>query len=557
MANIRIGIGQINPTVGDIKGNCEKILEYIKNAEEKKVDILAFPELSITGYPPEDLLLRPAFIKENINAVSSIEKKVGNTIVIIGFVDVVKNNYLYNSAAIIHNKKRVAAYYKILLPNYGVFDEKRYFIGGNNPFIIDFSGIPFGVNICEDIWHIEGPLKKQAQKGAKIIFNISASPYHMGKTKEREDIIKQQCINNNIWACYINLVGGQDEVVFDGRSFIMDKNGRIVYKAHPFKEGLFIVDIFLDTVVENTESDYSVSHKFVEDKPPILVSGYKELSEEEEVYLALMTGLKDYVLKNGFKKVVLGLSGGIDSSLVATIASDALGSENVIGVFMPSRYSSKESEEDARTLAENLKIKFFNIPIDSIFTSYLEILSPVFKGTKLDITEENLQARIRGNLLMALSNKFGYLVLTTGNKSEISVGYSTLYGDTAGGFAVIKDLYKTQVYKLVRYRNSINKVIPDRVFIKAPTAELKPNQKDQDTLPPYDILDGILKEYIEKDKSFQEIVSVGFDAEVVKKVLQMVDKSEYKRRQSPPGTKITPKAFGKDRRMPITNRFSF
>ncbi|MCM8762392.1 MAG: NAD+ synthase, partial [Candidatus Omnitrophica bacterium] len=507
--------------------------------------------------PPEDLLLKPAFIKENIQGLSLIEKTVGNTIVIVGFADVVKNNSLYNSAAILYNKKKVATYYKILLPNYGVFDEKRYFKPGNNPFVVDLSGIPFGVNICEDIWHIKGPLKQQVKKGAKLIFNISASPYYIGKTKEREDIIKRQCISNNVWICYLNLVGGQDEIVFDGRSFITDNNGNIIYKATPFKEGLFIVDISLDTSVDDIKADYFIPHQFTEANLSIPITRYKELSEEEEVYLAIMTGLKDYVIKNGFKKVVLGLSGGIDSSLVATIATDALGSENVICVFMPSRYSSKESEEDAKVLAENLHIRFLNISIDNIFTSYLKTLSPVFSGKETDITEENLQARIRGNLLMALSNKFGYLVLTTGNKSEISVGYSTLYGDMAGGFAVIKDLYKTNVYKLARYRNSISKVIPERVFTKAPTAELRPNQKDQDTLPPYDILDGILKEYIEKNKSFQEIVSAGFDREVVKKVLQMVDKSEYKRRQAPPGTKITPKAFGKDRRMPITNRFSF
>ncbi|MCM8760282.1 MAG: NAD+ synthase [Candidatus Omnitrophica bacterium] len=553
MGNIRIGIGQINPTVGDIKGNCEKIIEYIKKAEEKQIDILSFPELSITGYPPEGLLLNSSFIKENIKAVSSIEKIVGNTVVIVGFVDV-KGDFLYNSAGILYNQKRVATYYKTPLQDYGVFDEKRYFKEGNNPFVINLGGISFGVNICEDIY-IEGPLKQQVKKGAKLIFNISASPYHIGM-KEREEIIKTQCLKNNIWLCYTNLAGGQDEIVFDGRSFIVDNNGNLMYKAPPFKEGLFIVDISLNIAVENTKPDYFLSHQFVEARSSISITKYEELSEEEEVYLALMTGLKDYVLKNGFKKVVLGLSGGIDSSLVATIASDALGSENVIGVFMPSRYSSKESEEDARVLAENLKIKFLNIPIDSIFTSYLETLSPVFSGKKPDITEENIQARIRGNLLMALSNKFGYLVLTTGNKSEISVGYATLYGDTAGGFAVLKDVYKTQVYKLARYRNSISKVIPERIFTKAPTAELKPGQKDQDTLPPYEILDGILKEYIEKDRSIEEIVKAGFDEEVVKKVLQMVDKSEYKRRQSPPGPKITSKALGKERRMPITNRFS-
>ncbi|MDD3726044.1 MAG: NAD+ synthase [Candidatus Ratteibacteria bacterium] len=555
MDKIRLGIGQVNFTVGDIKGNCKKITDYIKKAQKNKVDILSFPELFITGYPPEDLLLKSTFIKENLNTISSLEKIVGDIVVIVGFVDTQDGN-LYNSAGILHNRKKVAVYHKILLPNYGVFDEKRYFSAGNNPFIVDLSGISFGVNICEDIWHIEGPTKLQAAKGAKLIFNISASPYSMGKTEEREDIIRQQCMENNITVCYTNLVGGQDEIVFDGGSFVMDNTGNTFYKAPSFREALFVIDIPIEKAEKTQKAAFYISHSISENKPFITIPEYKEITKEEEVYLALMIGLRDYVLKNGFKKVVLGLSGGIDSSLVATIASDALGSENVVGVFMPSRYSSKESEEDAKLLAENLKIAFITIPIDDIFTTYLETLSPIFSGKKLDITEENLQARIRGNILMALSNKFGYIVLTTGNKSEISVGYSTLYGDMAGGFAVIKDVYKTLVYKLAQYRNSVNVVIPERILTKEPTAELRPDQKDQDTLPPYETLDGILKEYIEKDKNFTEIVSSGFDRETVRKVIAMVDRSEYKRRQAPPGTKITPKAFGKDRRMPITNRFT-
>ncbi|HOL21962.1 MAG TPA: NAD+ synthase [bacterium] len=555
MRNIRIGIGQVNTTVGDIKGNCEKIVEYIKKAEKGKVDILSFPELTITGYPPEDLLLRPDFIQKNIDTLSIIEKEVNDMVVVVGFVDF-KDTGLYNSAAIFYKGKKIATYHKILLPNYGVFDEKRYFVPGDNPFILDLSGVLFGVNICEDIWHEDGPVKIQASRGAKLLINISASPYHMEKIKEREEIVKQQCIKNNVFISYTNLVGGQDELVFDGSSFIMDIRGSIICKAEPFKEMLLIADIYTEEAEEKKKDIFFIPHRFLCDKPAISLPQYKKLTEEEEVYLALITGLRDYTVKNGFKKVVLGLSGGIDSSLVATISVDALGNENVTGVFMPSRYSSKESEEDARMLAENLKIKFITIPIDNIFASYIDTLSPVFSGQKTDITEENLQARIRGNILMALSNKFGYLVLTTGNKSEISVGYSTLYGDMAGGFAVIKDVYKTMVYKLARYRNSISKVIPERVFTKAPTAELRPNQKDQDTLPPYDILDDILKEYIEKDKSYSEIISSGFNEETVKKVIKMVDRSEYKRRQAPPGVKITPKAFGRDRRMPLTNRFS-
>ena len=553
MRTIRIGIGQINTTVGDIKGNCEKVIEYIKKAEREKVDILSFPELTITGYPPEDLLLKPNLVEKNIEAISLLEKEVRDIVVIVGFVDS-QSSLLYNSSAILHNGKKVAVYHKILLPNYGVFDEKRYFEPGNSPFILNLSGVLFGVNICEDIWSEDGPARIQASKGAKLIINISASPYHMEKIKEREGIVRKQCIKNNIFISYANLVGGQDELVFDGSSFIMDSKGDIIQKAEPFKETLLISDIQLEESTKDREGIF-INHLYPENRPPVVFSPYKKIMGEEEIYLALMTGLKDYTLKNGFKKVTLGLSGGIDSSLVATIATDALGNENVIGVFMPSRYSSKESEEDAEQLAKNLNIAILKIPIDNIFTAYLETLSPAFSGTKPDITEENLQARIRGNILMALSNKFGYLVLTTGNKSEVSTGYCTLYGDMAGGFAVIKDVYKTMVYKLARYRNSISNVIPERVFTKAPTAELKPGQKDQDTLPPYEVLDDILKEYIEKDRSYSEIISSGFDPETVKKVLKMVDRSEYKRRQAPPGVKITPKAFGKDRRMPITNRF--
>ncbi len=568
--NIRIAAGQINTTVGDIKGNCLKVLRYVKQAVSKQVDIISFPELTITGYPPEDLLLKPNFIQDNLDALSSLQKRIKDIIVIIGFVDNKKGS-LYNTAAVLNNGKKVGVYHKILLPNYGGFDEKRYFTAGTEAPIFRFSGISFGINICEDIWHIDAPVKKQVDKGAKIIFSINGSPYHLGKREERELIVRQQSLKNNVVVCYTNLVGGQDEIVFDGNSFIMDNKGNITHRAEPFKEEMLIVDLPLESDTNNKV--ISIPHSIVKNRLEIPVQRDKEISEEEEVYLALMTGLRDYTAKNNFKKVVLGLSGGIDSSIVAVIATDALGADNVTGVFMPSRYSSKESEEDAEGLAKNTGIKFLKIPIDRIFSSSLETLSPVFAGSKRDITEENLQARIRGNILMALSNKFGYLVLTTGNKSEMSVGYSTLYGDMAGGFAVMKDVYKTLVYKIALWRNSHsspssplkgedegggenNTVIPARVLTKAPTAELRPNQKDQDTLPPYEILDGILKEYIEKDSSYSQIVEAGFDSSTVKKVITMVDRSEYKRRQSPPGIKITPRAFGRDRRMSLTNRYS-
>ncbi len=549
---IRVSQAQINTIVGDIKGNFNKIVEYIEEAKKKRVDIISFPELTITGYPPEDLLLKPRFIDENLKMLSKVEKKVGEIIAVIGFVDR-KNGKLFNSAAIIYNGKIYGIYHKFLLPNYSVFDERRYFTPGKTPLTFSFDNICFGVNICEDIWHQKGPYKKQSEKGASFIISINGSPYHFKKWKEREEIAKKQCIKNRIKLIYTNLVGGQDELVFDGQSFVMDENGKIISKAKSFEEGLFILDI--EVVESNGRNSIKIPKKIKDKKKKLKPVISKNSSDEEEIYLALKTGLYDYVVKNNFKKVVIGLSGGIDSSLVATIAVDTLGKENVKGVFMPSRYTSKESEEDAKQLAKNLGIELFIIPIDSIFSSYLETLKPVFKNLPSDITEENIQARIRGNILMALSNKFKYLVLTTGNKSEMSVGYATLYGDMAGGFAIIKDVYKTLVYKLAKYRNSVSKVIPERVIIKPPTAELKPGQKDQDTLPPYELLDKILKEYIENDKTYREIVGMGFDEEVVKKVVSMVDRNEYKRRQSPPGIKITPKAFGKDRRMPITNHF--
>jgi NAD+ synthase (glutamine-hydrolysing) len=415
----------------------------------------------------------------------------------------------------------------------------------------------FGVNLCEDIWHTEGPLCTQASLGAKLILNINSSPYHTGKISEREEIVRNQAKTNNVVVSYTNLVGAQDELVFDGQSMVVDCAGKIIARAEAFKEDIVAVDVDVpidknykpkDVIV--VANDYTPKNKTAITKKEV-----KPLEPAAEIYQALILGLKDYTAKNGFKKVVIGLSGGIDSAIVAALAVDALGKDNVMGVFMPTRYSSSQSEADAKAVAANLGIKFSGISIDHIFKLFLMSLETQFAGLPKDTAEENLQARIRGNILMALSNKFGYLVLTTGNKSEMSTGYATLYGDMAGGFAVIKDVPKTLVYKLASYRNSIGKVIPESVITKAPTAELKPNQKDQDTLPPYEILDQILKEYIEEDKGYDEIVNMGFDKDIVAKILNMVDKSEYKRRQSPPGIKITPKAFGRDRRMPITNKY--
>ncbi len=552
--DIRISIGQINATVGDIRGNCDKILQYAKKAAAEYADIVTFPELAVTGYPPEDLLLKPKFVQDNLEAIAFLEKEVKDIIAVVGFADS-NGKVLYNSAAILHNGKKIAVYRKMLLPNYGVFDEKRYFKAGRNAMVLNFCGISFGVTICEDIWHARGPAEKQSAAGARLLISINGSPYQRGKTEEREKAVRRQCVANNVTICYTNMVGGQDELVFDGNSFIMDYAGNITHRAESFKEELLTADVSLGREKTAGSRTISIPHKPAGSKPLLPATKTGKLCDEQDVYLALITGLRDYTLKNGFTEVILGLSGGIDSSIVAAIAADALGNEHVTGVFMPSRYSSGESREDAGSLADNLHIRFMEIPIEGIFRTSLETLSPAFAGMKQNLAEENLQARIRGNILMALSNKFGYLVLTTGNKSEMSVGYSTLYGDMAGGFAVIKDVYKTLVYRLALWRNLKGSVIPARVLTKAPTAELRPNQKDQDILPPYEILDGILKEYIEKNSSHAQIVSQGFDAETVKKVMEMVDRSEYKRRQAPPGVKITPRAFGRDRRMPLTNRY--
>lgn len=553
---LRIAIAQINPAVGDLDTNAKKIMQYIQRARGFGVNILSFPELALTGYPPEDLLLKPKFIQDNLEKLKEIIKNVDNMVVITGYVDR-RDKYLYNAAAIIYSGKIYGIYHKMLLPNYGVFDEKRYFKAGENPWVFKFGSYVFGVNICEDIWHKDGPIRPQALAGARLVININASPYHMGKIKEREEVICSQAKLNHVFIVYTNLVGGQDELVFDGQSMVVNAHGKIINRADAFKENLLIADLRMPITRANPSKrlviiteEASIKHRSTlpkkESRPPEPIA---------EVYQALILGLRDYVGKNNFQKAVIGLSGGIDSSLVVTLAADALGKDNVIGVFMPSRYSSRESEDDAKQLALNLGIELLNISIEQIYKIYLMVLEPHFVGSCKDITEENLQARIRGNILMALSNKFGWLVLTTGNKSEMSTGYATLYGDMAGGFAVIKDVPKTLVYKLAQYRNSLGFLIPERVLTKEPTAELKPNQKDKDTLPVYEALDPILKAYVEENRDLNQIVSLGADKLTAQRVLGMVDKSEYKRRQSPPGIKITPKAFGRDWRMPITNTY--
>ncbi len=574
MKLLRVSLAQVNPTVGDISGNIELLKSSVDEALALGSDIVVFPELAISGYPPEDLLLRPDFVEENMRALRELTDFTAgkDILVVVGFVD--KTDDIHNAAATIHNGRLVDVYHKVFLPNYGVFDDKRYFMPGERFPVYIFRGVRIGVNICEDIWHPDGPLYYQSLLGdAELILNINASPYHMEKWRQRETMLSTRASDNGVFVAYLNSVGGQDELVFDGGSVVFGPGGELLARAPMFKEGLFTLDLDPGLVMRHRVHDtrrreqkmkcgYIGSVEEIEvdsselrerDKPLCFIN--EPPPPEEEVWKAILTGVSDYTRKNGFASVVVGLSGGIDSALVSVMAADALGSENVHCLFMPSRYTSRESREDAFDLAKNLGVKITEISIDGLFQSYLDCLAPHFKGKEPGITEENIQARIRGNLLMAFSNRFGHLVLTTGNKSELSTGYATLYGDLSGGFAPLKDVPKTLVYKLARFRNSASPVIPERMFTKPPSAELKPNQTDQDTLPPYETLDPILQLYIEEDASPAEIIGRGFDPETVRKVVRMVDSSEYKRRQAPPGIKITERAFGRDRRMPITNRF--
>jgi NAD+ synthase (glutamine-hydrolysing) len=575
MRKLRIGMSQINTTVGDFTGNTRKILEAIAAARSLGVDLITFPELAICGYPPEDLLFKPQFIEENLKSLEKVIKQTSGLAVIVGFVDAKSD--IYNAAAIIYDGKLVSIYHKIYLPNYGVFDENRYFQAGRECPVYTMFGVGIGVNICEDIWYEAGPATAQAYAGAEVIVNISASPYHFGKENDRERMLSTRASDNVAIIVYDNLVGGQDELVFDGNSMVLNEKGQLMARGKQFEEDLIVVDLDVEAVFRTRLHDprWRKETLLLEDEPEqavkIMVS---ELSPEVpkpalpprqtkahnfpgDVYDALVLGTRDYITKNGFKKVLIGLSGGIDSSLVAAIAADALGPSNVIGVLMPSRYSSSGSISDSELLGRNLGIKYITIPIEKVYQAYIETLAEQFRDAKPDATEENIQARIRGNLLMALSNKFGWLVLTTGNKSEIATGYTTLYGDMAGGFAVIKDVPKTLVYELAKYRNSIanDEVIPPSIISKAPSAELRPEQKDTDSLPPYDLLDPVLTAYVEEDKSVEQIIGSGFEESVVKRAARLVDTSEYKRRQAPLGIKITPRAFGRDRRLPITNRF--
>jgi len=574
MTILRIALAQINPTVGDLVGNEAKIIQNIARARGADVDIVVFPELAIPGYPPEDLLLKPSFVEANLAALARIAKATSGVTAVVGFVD--RDDDIFNAAAVIHNQAVAGTYHKTFLPNYSVFDEERYFRAGEQPLVFSVAGSKVGINICEDVWYPAGPTKTQALAGAHLVINISASPYHAGKGASRERMLATRAADNVVFMAFCNLVGGQDELVFDGGSVIIDERGEILARGKQFQEDLLIADLDLSAVFRQRLHDprrrkerISLAAEAVRrialqpavprirQPSPIAPRIEVPLRPEAEVYQAIVLGTGDYMHKNGFRKAVIGLSGGVDSALTACIAADALGPENVTCVFMPSRYSSDDSREDATQLAEALGTNYLTVPIDDTFQAYLDMMAGPFAGREPDVAEENIQARIRGNILMALSNKFGWLVLTTGNKSEMSVGYATLYGDMAGGYAVIKDVPKDLVYRLSAYVNEREgrAIIPQRIFDKAPTAELRPNQTDQDSLPPYPVLDGILHAYVQEDRSLDEIVALGFDRETAVDVIRMVDRAEYKRRQAPPGVKITPRAFGKDRRPPITNRY--
>lgn len=586
MRQLRIGLAQINTTVGDFAGNTQKILQTIEEARSLGVDLITFPELAICGYPPEDLLLKPQFIKENLQSLDKIVAGSSGLTVVVGFVNA--NHDIYNAVAVIHDGKLAGVYHKIYLTDYGVFAQNRYFQPGTECPIYIINGIGIGVNIGEDLWQEAGPATVQACSGAEVIVNISASPYHVGGGNFREKMLGTRASDDVVIITYTNLVGGQDELVFDGGSMIFDEKRRLIAKGKQFEEDLIVADLDVEAVfwtrlhdprwrkekLPPEEKRWRVDKIVVSGvpsaalKPSLPERQLQVLSQPGEVYQALVLGTRDYVRKNGFEKVVIGLSGGIDSSLTAVIAVDALGKENVIGVSMPSRYSSKGGMKDVRILAENLGIELKVISIDKTFQSYLDdilrskdlasnILESTLSGAELGIAEENLQARIRGNVLMALSNKFGWLVLATGNKSEMACGYTTLYGDMAGGFAVLQDVPKTLVYKLAHKRNerAEGEIIPRSVLEKSPSPELRPGQKDTDTLPPYEILDPVLKGYVEEGQSLEELISSGFEEELVRRVANLVDRSEYKRRQAPPGIKLFPHTLGKDHRLPITNRY--
>ncbi len=579
----RVALAQINVTVGDLVGNTLKIRAAMQEAYALGAHVVCLPELALTGYPPEDLLLKPGFVEDNIRKLDELiafSLDLPGLVAVIGFVD--RDHDIYNAAAVIAEGKLAGVYHKHYLPNYGVFDENRYFLAGHLAPLFEINGVHVGVNICEDVWYPTGPMTLQAFAGAEVILNINGSPYYAGKGVFRQEMLATRAADNGVIVAYLNMVGGQDELVFDGGSMVFNEQGTLIARAKEFAEDMLVVDLDTASVFRSRLHDPRRRQGRLRVKPdevPVIpVSTTRSPIQQEqqeravlgrpqrvegkmghlqEIYSALVVGTGDYVRKTGFKKAIIGLSGGIDSSLTAVIAVDALGAENVLGISMPSGYSSAGSKTDAQELAENLGIQYMTIPIEETFRASLHMLEPALGEGDPGLAAENLQARIRGNILMAISNKLGPIVLTTGNKSEMAVGYSTLYGDMAGGFAVLKDVFKTLVYELCAYRNSLGDkpVIPQSVIDKPPSAELRPGQKDVDSLPPYEVLDPILQAYAEEDRTFAEILAMGFDRATIERVMRLVDVSEYKRRQAPPGIKITPRAFGRDRRLPITNRY--
>jgi len=571
VARLRVALCQINTTVGDLDGNVDRVIAALEEAEDRGCDLAVFPELALTGYPPEDLLLKPGFVGDNRRALDRVARASGACAAVVGFVDVGRD--LYNAAAVCAFGQVQAVYHKRNLPNYAVFDEQRYFAPGTGTSpLVEVAGVRVGVSICEDAFSPTGPIAAQAAGGAELVVNINASPYYANRLAERERMLATRASDASCTLVYVNQVGGQDELVFDGASMVFDAHGELVARAGQFTEETLVCDVevlpvfrkrLLDPrgrAVEAPLPVVDISSAARVDDPTDVCRGQvaEPLPPVREVYEALVTGTRDYVQKNGFTDVAVALSGGIDSSLVAVIAADAVGPDHVHGVLMPSRYSSDHSRSDAEKLAVELGIDHRVVPIEPAHVAFADMLAPSFVGLAPDITEENLQSRIRGVVMMALSNKFrGWLVLTTGNKSEMAVGYSTLYGDTAGGFAVIKDVPKLLVYQLCRERNARagRALVPEDVLTKPPSAELRPDQRDDQSLPPYEVLDPIIEAYVEDDRTATELVDMGFDPDVVERITRLVDTAEYKRRQTPPGVRVTPKAFGKDRRVPITNRY--
>ena len=568
---LRAALAQINPTVGDIEGNAAKVGDSIGRAREAGAALVVFPELALTGYPPEDLLLKPHFLDSAGAALEALAAEARGIVALVGFPE--RADDVYSAAAVLADGRVTAVYRKVHLPNYGVFDEQRYFQAGTEPALIELNEVSIGLTICEDIWEPGPPATAEALAGAQVIVNLSASPYHAGKGRERERMLVQRARDNLSAVLFCNAVGGQDELVFDGHSVAIDQDGEVVARAPQFEEALTLCTIDPGAVAAARLRDprHRTAARRERKAVPVLatleapaeqggeVGGElaEPLGPEEEVYRALRTGLRDYVEKNGFERVVIGLSGGIDSALAAMLAVDALGEKRVVCVSMPSPYSSEATRADARAIAESLNTEFMELSIEDAMQAYGRLLAEPFAGTESGVTEENIQARIRGNVVMALSNKFGWLVLATGNKSELSVGYATLYGDMAGGFAVLKDLFKGWVYRLVRWRNRTagRELVPVSVIERPPSAELRADQRDDQSLPAYEVLDLILAGYVEQDLDAAELVRQGLPAEEVERVIRMVDRAEYKRRQAPPGIRISTKAFGRDRRLPITNRY--